>query len=181
MDEKNISIEKNVFAPGAVPVVCPHCGDGFVRAPVGGRFECENCGRVFLDAHALWLSNRQLESVGLPKEPIQFSESDPTGRTAHDPGAKLDSGKNRLGLVLHGFPRALEAVGWVGTGGAEKYSPNGWMEVPDGINRYTDAMYRHFLREALGEAADRQSGLLHAAHAAWNALARLELMLRGVE
>ena len=110
---------------------------------------------------------------------VRPAESDPTGRAAHDPGAKLDSGKNRLGLVLHGFPRALEAVGQIGTYGAEKYSPNGWMEVPDGINRYSDAMYRHLLREALGEPSDQESGLLHAAHAAWNALARLELMLRG--
>lgn len=104
---------------------------------------------------------------------------DPQGFSAHDPGAKLDGGKVRLGLVMHGFPRALMAVGEVGTYGAGKYSDNGWMQVPDGESRYTDAMYRHLMAEAAGETTDRESGLLHAAHAAWNALARLELALRG--
>lgn len=104
---------------------------------------------------------------------------DPQGFSAHDPGAKLDGGKVRLGLVLHGFPRALMVVGEIGTYGAGKYSDNGWMQVPDGESRYTDAMYRHLMAEAAGEATDRESGLLHAAHAAWNALARLELLLRG--
>lgn len=39
-------------------------------------------------------------------------------------------------------------------------------------------MYRHLLAEAQGEAMDSDTGLRHAAHAAWNALARLDLMLR---
>ena len=108
-------------------------------------------------------------------------ETDPTGREAGEPGAKLDHGKNRLGLIIGGFPRALWAVGEVGTYGANKYSDNGWMEVPDGVNRYTDAMYRHLFKEAMGEHIDDESGLLHAAQSAWNALARLELMLREVE
>lgn len=105
-------------------------------------------------------------------------ETDPTGRAAHEAGAKLDYGKNRLGLVVGGFSRALQAVGEVGTYGANKYTDNGWIEVPDGVNRYTDAMYRHLMKEASGEQRDKDTELLHAAHAAWNALARLDLMLR---
>lgn len=105
-------------------------------------------------------------------------ESDPHGVPAHSPGAKLDAGKNRLGLVLHGFARALQAVGEVGTYGANKYTDNGWMQVQDGVARYTDAMYRHMLKEASGETCDQDTQILHAAHAAWNALARLDLMLR---
>ena len=108
-------------------------------------------------------------------------QHDPNGLAAHDPGAKLDSGKNRLGLVLHGFPRAITEVGRIGTYGARKYTDNGWMQVCDGQRRYTDAMYRHLMAEAAGENSDPESGLLHAAHAAWNALARLELLLRGKE
>lgn len=61
---------------------------------------------------------------------------------------------------------------------ANKYTDNGWMEVPDGERRYTDAMMRHLLREAEGEECDPDTGLRHAAHAAWNALARLDLALR---
>ena len=55
------------------------------------------------------------------------------------------------------------------------------MSVPHGCERYTDAMYRHLLAEAAGQQCDAESGLAHAAHAAWCALARLELMLRDEE
>lgn len=99
----------------------------------------------------------------------------------HEPGAKLDLGKTRLGLVLGGFPRALEEVGKIGTFGAKKYTDNGWMSVPQGIERYTDAMLRHVLAEFKGETLDHDSGLLVAAHTAWNALARLELTLKEIE
>jgi len=105
-------------------------------------------------------------------------EADPNGKKPNDAGAKLDAGKNRLGLVLCGFARALQEVGAVGTYGANKYSDNGWMEVPDGERRYTDAMFRHLMREATGEERDPDTGLYHAAHAAWNALARLDMALR---
>lgn len=108
-------------------------------------------------------------------------ERDPYGIQPDQPGAKLDAGKNRVGLVFFGFSRALGAVGLVGTFGAEKYTDNGWQAVPDGERRYSDAMLRHLLAEGRGELVDRDSGLLHAAHAAWNALARLELMLRECE
>jgi hypothetical protein len=106
-----------------------------------------------------------------------MTEHDPTGRQPHEPGAKLDAGKIRPGLVLGGFSRALQAVSAVGTYGARKYSPNGWRTVPGGVERYTDAMVRHLLEEA-DASDDEESGLPHAAHVAWNALARLELMLR---
>lgn len=105
------------------------------------------------------------------------SEHDPTGRAQHAPGAKLDAGKNRLSLVLHGFSVALLEVGRVGTYGAGKYTDNGWCTVPNGEERYTDALYRHLLAEAAGETHDPDTGLLHAAHAAWNALARLALVI----
>ena len=107
----------------------------------------------------------------------QTTEHDPHGTDRHAPGAKLDAGKNRLGLVLGGFAGALRLVGWVGTYGAAQYSDNGWRSVPDGQRRYTDAMIRHLLDELAGEEVDPGFGLLHAAHTAWNALARLELLI----
>lgn len=109
---------------------------------------------------------------------IEVSEIDPRGMNQHEPGAKLDANKNRLGLVLSGFANALQEVGKVGTYGAAKYTDNGWRHVADGIARYTDAMYRHQLAEASGEIKDPESDILHAAHTAWNALATLELKLR---
>lgn len=93
-------------------------------------------------------------------------------------GVKYDEGKPRAGLVLGGFSKALMEVSKVGTFGAEKYTDNGWVSVENGVERYTDAMLRHWLNEVSGEEVDEESGLHHAAHLAWNALARLELMLR---
>jgi hypothetical protein len=42
-------------------------------------------------------------------------------------------------------------------------------------------MGRHLIEEAVGHVHDKDSGLLVAAHTAWNALARLELMLKEEE
>lgn len=109
-----------------------------------------------------------------------MAEHDPNGTKPNTPGAKLDAGKVRPDLILSGMPRALLSVAQVATYGAEKYTEDGWHHVPDGVNRYTAAMDRHRLKEGF-ERLDADSGLLHAAHLAWNALARLELMLRELE
>ena len=109
-----------------------------------------------------------------------MTESDPNGTQPHEAGAKLDAGKPMIGLVMAPFGLALREVAKVGTYGAKKYSRNGWESVPDGVNRYTDAMYRHLLIEHQ-QRLDADTNIMHAAHAAWNALARLELMLREVE
>ena len=108
-------------------------------------------------------------------------ESDPNGKSQHELGAKMDAGKNRLGLVFNGFSRALQAVGAVGTYGANKYTEEGWKAVPGAKERYTDALLRHLFKEFSGEALDQDSGLSHAAHLAWNALARLEFILEEME
>ena len=102
-------------------------------------------------------------------------ENDPTGRNPHEAGAKLDAGKLRAGLVLGDFSRALTEVCAVGTFGANKYTPHGWLSVPDAQQRYTDAMMRHWLKDQAGETVDPDSGLSHKAHFAWNALVILEL------
>lgn len=108
---------------------------------------------------------------------LSITESDPNGILQHEPGAKLDAGKNRLGLVFSGFALALQAVGAVGTYGANKYTDEGWKAVPGANKRYTDAMLRHLFKEFSGEHLDQETGFLHAAHAAWNALARLEKII----
>jgi hypothetical protein len=105
-----------------------------------------------------------------------MNEVDPNGINQHAEGAKLDYGKPDASLLLM-FGKALTAVAEVGTFGARKYTRGGWQSVTDGRNRYTAAMLRHVLKEN-NEDHDPDSGLLHAAHATWNALARLELMLR---
>lgn len=104
-------------------------------------------------------------------------EIDPFGKGQHDVGAKLDAGKLRPALVLDGFVHALEAVCKVGSDGAVKYTDNGWKSVPSGEARYADAKDRHRLKRVKGEVFDVDSGSLHLAHEAWNALAVLELFL----
>lgn len=79
--------------------------------------------------------------------------------------------------MLRYFPRALEAVTVISEYGARKYEADGWRRVPDGFTRYTDALLRHLRAEGQGQALDPESSRLHAEHVAWNALARLELLL----
>ena len=108
-----------------------------------------------------------------------FGEKDPNGILPGQPGAKLDGGKSPVMQgVLQYFPRALLEVGKVSEFGAQKYTWKGWESVPNGPARYGDALGRHILYESMEGPYDRDSKLLHAAHEAWNALARLELMLR---
>lgn len=119
------------------------------------------------------------------RKPIEFAigrastEADPNGKEAHEPGSKLDAGKvcSFQGALAY-FPRAINAVAEISTFGATKYAWKGWETVPDGFNRYSDAMVRHLIKEGTGETIDPDSGLLHAAHVAWGALARLELLLK---
>lgn len=96
----------------------------------------------------------------------------------HDPGVKFDSDKPNLDLVLGQFCNALIAVGDIGTFGAKKYSPNGWLEVANAEERYSSAMLRHYCDSKIGNEYDSESDMLHLAHLAWNALAILELRLR---
>ena len=106
-------------------------------------------------------------------------ERDPYGIDPKSSGAKLDAGKPCLwrGAVDY-FPGALRAVATVSTFGASKYSWKGWSNVPEGFERYSDALVRHLISESEEGPWDNDSGILHAAHAAWNSLARLEFLLR---
>lgn len=97
-------------------------------------------------------------------------------------GVKDDSGKPDMRLVTQYFPRALEAIGQQSTLGAIKYTVGGWRSVPDGFNRYTSAMLRHHLQETTDEdGIDKELDMHHAVAVAWNAMARLELLLSEVK
>lgn len=108
-------------------------------------------------------------------------ETDPHGTDSSVSGAKMDGGKVRASLVLGAFARALWKVCEVGTNGANKYSDNGWLDVPDGYRRYDDAQIRHWLKSHMGEQLDPEWDIEHQAHEAWNALAKLEHLLREKE
>lgn len=95
-------------------------------------------------------------------------------------GRKDDSEKAPLVQgCLNYFPLALNAVAMISKFGATKYKTSfaekNWLHVDNGIARYTDACGRHLITD---EVCDSDSNYLHAAHCAWDALARLELILR---
>ena len=91
-------------------------------------------------------------------------------------GVKYDDGKI-MGQLLGDFSQALMGVAAVGTFGAKKYTRGGWLMVPNGYQRYYDALWRHLL-QANQEERDTESGLSHLEHAAWNILAIIELKSR---
>ena len=99
----------------------------------------------------------------------------------HVPGAKDDKAKPMAGVLLD-FSRALQTVVDVGTYGAKKYTRGSWAMVPEGSQRYLDAMMRHLLAMDVDpDGLDKETGLPHLAHVAWNALAVLELQARRKE
>lgn len=107
-------------------------------------------------------------------------EKDPRGVPLNTPGAKADAGKLRPWLILGSFSRALEEVSKVGTAGAKKYTPKGWLTVPNAEDRYMDAFARHMLELGKGnEMDDGPSGTQthHIANMIWNLCAVLELKL----
>lgn len=110
-----------------------------------------------------------------------MTEKDPTGLDPHAPGAKLDDGKVMAGQILGQFPRALKAMAEVGTIGARKYTLGGWEHVTNGINRYEDAGFRHWLERMKGNLVDTDTECLHLAQELWNKAAVLELTLRQME
>jgi hypothetical protein len=114
--------------------------------------------------------------VGVPQ--VSTLETDPSGLPLNSPGAKADAGKLRPWLVLGSFSKALEEVSKVGTVGAKKYTPNGWITVENGKERYMDAAMRHLLEIGKGnQYDDGPTGIYtkHIANAIWNLLAVLEL------
>jgi hypothetical protein len=110
-------------------------------------------------------------------------EKDPSGKDLKEPGAKGDLGKIPVARgAVHYFPRAITAIAELSAIGARKYSWKGWESVPDGINRYGDALLRHECKLEQGfESRDPDTGILEVTAVAWNAMARLELILREKE
>lgn len=91
---------------------------------------------------------------------------------------KYDAGK---ATILKGglgyFPAAIAMVSSVSHFGATKYAWDGWRNVDNGFDRYSEAMVRHLVAEGGEDILDPDSRLPHIAHTTWNSLARLELWL----
>ena len=72
----------------------------------------------------------------------------------------------------------IEKVVEIYTFGAKKYKENSWQNLPDGYRRYKAALFRHITAYEKGEVYDSESGCMHLAHAAWNAIAMLHFGMR---
>lgn len=92
-------------------------------------------------------------------------------------GIKYDTDKPRLAEMIVDFKEPLLSLCKVWEFGANKYSKSNWKLVDNGKDRYTNAMLRHLVQEDDKEEDD-ESGLLHASHIAFNALARLYFILQ---
>lgn len=144
---------------------------------------CEQTTRRFkttCENLSLNSSNNSIETIKNNKP----SETTENIQQLHLPGMKYDEGKPNLSLVFGGFNKALLDVGYIGTFGARKYTPNGWKEVDNLYERYSSALLRHMfaaMSSRVKDIYDNETGRLHLAHVAWNALALTEHMLKAID
>lgn len=103
-------------------------------------------------------------------------KNEEVSQCASEEGIKYDAGKPRLAEMFQDFLEPLQEVAKVWEFGAKRYGKGNWRYVDNAINRYTNAMFRHVGADQY-TPLDDESSLLHAAHAAWNALARLHFII----
>ena len=98
-------------------------------------------------------------------------------------------GKIKMQLFDEGFPNAVMEIAKV-MGWAEQnkgYKPNDFKNLPNADVEFSAAASRHKLKGLIQkdaglpplERVDEESGIVHLAHAAFNILAELELVLTG--
>lgn len=88
---------------------------------------------------------------------------------------KKDKGKAPMDLLPW---TALNSVAEVLGFGKDKYCERGWYNLcntEEDFKRYEAAMLRHYAAHKRGEKFDEESGYMHLAHLACNALFLLEL------
>lgn len=109
-------------------------------------------------------------NFGKPKIGDAVVESGPL--VGKDGSGKNDRADGKLRWDL--LPLAeIEDIVRVYTEGAKKYADNSWQDIPDGFNRYFAATMRHLVAYAKGERFDSDTGCMHLAQVAWNAIALL--------
>lgn len=69
----------------------------------------------------------------------------------------------------------MEEIVKVFHAGAEKYGANNWQNLPNGYERYKAALFRHLLEHEKGHWTDDETGCIHLAQVAWNAIAMLHI------
>ncbi len=87
---------------------------------------------------------------------------------------KYDGAKSRMDLLP---AKALEMVGFVLRHGAREYAPHNWRKCKN-PEKYLAAALRHIFKHLDDNFTDRDSGLLHLAHAACSVLFALDLFVK---
>ena len=126
----------------------------------------------------------------------EFTEAEKRGRTIrHKPsgilgiedaakimteGVKTNKNKPQLSILFTQFPEALKAIARCSEYGHLKYKETdadylNYQRVEEGSKAYADAGLRHRLYRK--RTTDIESGLPHAYHVAWNALAELQIWI----
>lgn len=123
-------------------------------------------------------------------QPTHGALARPPDQPVRGPGIKLDEGKPKvMAHFLMEFPNAIRQVAThaertVNDPGHVRY---GWKTVQDGFRRYSEALARHILETPESALVVDDSTIHPAAMAqlvesatvvAWNAMARLELLLK---
>lgn len=90
---------------------------------------------------------------------------------------KNDRKDGKVMMELLPWPE-LEKIAEVYTAGAKKYGPHNWENLPDGYERYKGAMLRHLTEMEKGNDIDPDTGCMHAAQVAWNAIAMLHFKMK---
>lgn len=93
---------------------------------------------------------------------------------------KNDRIDNKVMMELLPWPE-LEEIAKVYTAGAKKYGAHNWENLPDGYERYKGAMLRHLTEVEKGNDVDDDTGCLHSAQVAWNAIAMLHFKMKELE
>ena len=135
-------------------------------------------GELYLTPSSLSPIGIDYEAVGTVRWRNAYGEVYQPAPQAVPGGMKFDAGKPRWSLLMRGFAQSLAALVRVLTFGANKYAAHSWRTVPNGEERYRDALYRHLAAIEAGETCDPESGESHYAHAAFNILALHELELQ---
>lgn len=156
----------------------PNAPEGFI-----GTVEVD-CGNVFVysvtddSGHSELFHENELELLSVGQKSI-----------ARPILTERKVGKIQMDLFDSGFPNAITEVAKVMTWAAENkgYKPHDWKGLPNAETEFSAAASRHrvkgFIQKAEGVAAidrtDEESNIVHLAHAAFNILAELELVLTG--
>lgn len=93
-----------------------------------------------------------------------------------EPALRYDSQKLRMDLIP---PDALADLSAVYTFGAKKYADRNW-EKGMSWGRVVGSLLRHTFAWMAGESYDKESGLHHMAHVAWNAFTLLSYHNRDI-